>query len=73
MLVKYNQKTGEFDQYPLPTDSSGGPFAVQRDTEGNIWFTETISGKIGVINPQTGEIQEFVPEEPMKAPRSIVF
>ena len=72
MMIKYNQKTREFEQYPLPTVPSG-PFAVQRDTDGNIWFSETQAGKIGMINPQTGEIREFSPEEPMKSPEAMFF
>jgi copper transport protein len=72
MLVKYDQKTGKFEEYVIPTDPAG-PFAVLRDSEGNIWFTETQSGKIGVIDPKTGEIKEFSPAEPLKSPEAMFF
>ena len=72
MLVKYDQKTGKFEEHVIPTDPAG-PFAVQLDSSGNIWFTETQSGKIGVIDTKTGEIKEFSPEEPMKSPEALFF
>ena len=72
MLVKYDQKTGEFEEHVLPTDPAG-PFAVLLDSSGNIWFTETQSGKIGVINTKTGEIREFLPTDPLKSPEALFF
>ncbi len=72
VLVKYDQNTEEFEEFTIPTDSSG-PFALRRDSQGNIWFTETQSGKIGVINPKTGEIEEFAPSEQLKSPEALFF
>lgn len=70
MLLKYNQVSGTFDEYPIPT-VEGGPFALLRDSSGDIWFTESNAGKIGVINPETGKIREFTPDPPIEAPEAI--
>ncbi len=72
MLLKYEQDTGIFEEYAIPTVEAG-PFALARDSLGNIWFTETQVGKIGVINPQTGKIKEFTPDEPIEAPEALYF
>lgn len=67
MVLKYDQKTNTFEEYRTPTNPSG-PAALVRDANGNIWIAESQSGKIAVINPRTGEIQEFMPQEPMAEP-----
>lgn len=70
MLLKYEQDSGKFNEYPIPTES-GGPFALLRDSSGNIWFTESQAGKIGVINPQTGKIKEFIPDPLIESPEAL--
>ena len=72
MLLRYEQDTGKFDEYAIPT-VSGGPFALSRDSLGNIWFTESQAGKIGVINPQTGKIREFTPDPLIESPEALYF
>jgi copper transport protein len=67
MLLKYDQRTKQFEEYKTPTTPSG-PVALTKDPNGNIWFAESQGGKIGVIEPQTGNIQEFMPSEPLKEP-----
>jgi copper transport protein len=67
MLLKYDPVYNHFEQYKIPTVPSG-PVALSRDSEGNIWFAESQSGKIGVIDPQSGKIDEFMPEIPLKEP-----
>jgi copper transport protein len=71
MLLKYEQDTGNFEEFVILT--TGGPFALSRDSIGNIWFTETQAGKIGVINPNTGKINEFTPDFPIEAPEALYF
>jgi copper transport protein len=72
MLIKYNQDSGIFDEYSIPT-IGGGPYALLRDLSGDIWFTESNASKIGVINPESGKIREFVPEVPMELPDALYF
>lgn len=72
MLLKYEQDTDNFEVYTIPTISAG-PFALARDSLGNIWFTESNASKIGVINPQSGKIKEFTPDSPIEAPEALYF
>ncbi len=72
MLLKYNQDSGIFDEFPVPT-IGGGPYALLRDLSGDIWFTESNASKIGVINPESGKIQEFMPEVPIELPDALYF
>ncbi len=72
MLLKYNQDSGIFDEYQIPT-VNGGPFALLRDSTGNIWFTESNASKIGVINPESGKIKEFTPDTPIESPEALYF
>jgi copper transport protein len=72
MVLKYEQETGNFEEYPIPTVAAG-PFALARDSIGDIWFTESNASKIGVINTDTGKIREFTPEVPIEAPEALYF
>ncbi|MFB5631281.1 MAG: CopD family protein [Nitrosopumilaceae archaeon] len=72
MLLKYNQDSGIFDEYSIPT-VNGGPFALLRDSTGNIWFTESNASKIGVINTESGKIKEFTPDTPIESPEALYF
>ena len=67
MLLKYDIQSEKFQEYKIPTNPSG-PVALVRDQSGMIWFAESQGGKIGVINPSTGIIKEFMPTEPLKEP-----
>src|SRR3989304_4879409 len=44
MLLKYEQDAGNFEEYTIPT-AEGGPFALSRDSSGDIWFTESNASK----------------------------
>ena len=62
MLLKYDPLTNQFEEHKIPTNPSG-PAALTRDANGNIWFAEAQGGKIGVIEPQSGKIREFAPDD----------
>jgi streptogramin lyase len=49
---------GETSDFPTPTASSG-PEAITAGPEGNLWFTEGRTDKVGEINPITHAISEF--------------
>jgi virginiamycin B lyase len=60
-LVRYRPATGEFSTYPVPTGSAdttpsvppnaktSRPFGIAVDGQGNVWFSEQYTGKLGVI------------------------
>ncbi|MBM3910221.1 MAG: copper resistance protein CopD [Thaumarchaeota archaeon] len=72
ILLRYDQNAKTFEEYPVPTEV-GGPFALRLDSEGNLWFTESLVGKIAVLDTKTGEIKEFVPNTPLKSPEALFF
>ncbi|HSD04508.1 MAG TPA: CopD family protein [Nitrosopumilaceae archaeon] len=73
ILLKYNQEKKEFSEFKISQAPLSGPTALILDETGNIWFTEAQAGKIGVINPQTGQTREFTPEESLKEPTALFF
>jgi len=73
MILMYNQNSKEFEQFlRLPTSESG-PSALLLDDNGNMWFAEALSGKIGVVDSKTFEITEFVPDTPLAEPFALLF
>jgi len=72
-ILMYNQNSKEFEQFlRLPTSESG-PSALLLDDNGNMWFAEALSGKIGVVDSKTFEITEFVPDTPLAEPFALLF
>jgi streptogramin lyase len=45
-------------EFPVPT-ANAGPYDITAGPDGNLWFTDPVAGKIGVINPTTHAISEF--------------
>ena len=73
MLLVYDQESKEFEQYlRLPTEESG-PSALLLDDNGNMWFAESLAGKIGVVDSKTFEITEYVPDTPLDEPFALLF
>jgi len=73
MILMYNQNSKEFEQFlRLPTSESG-PSALLLDDNGNMWFAEALSGKIGVVDSKTFEITEFAPDTPLAEPFALLF
>jgi len=73
MLLVYNQDSKEFEQFlRLPTSESG-PSALLLDDNGNMWFAESLAGKIGVVDSKTFEITEFSPDTPLDEPFALLF
>ena len=50
----------KFEEFKISAAPLSGPTALILDKSGNIWFTEAQAGKIGVINPDTGQSKEFI-------------
>jgi len=73
MILMYNQSSKEFEQFlRLPTTESG-PSALLLDDNGNIWFAEALSGRIGVVDSKTFEITEFAPDTSLDEPFALLF
>ena len=72
VILKYDQNFGEFEQHVLPTKNSG-PFALELGPDNKIWFTESIAGKIGHIDPDTKKITEFSSKEGLQGPEELIF
>lgn len=72
MLLEYDMVSEQFTEHKIPTNPAG-PVALTRDQNGMIWFAESQGGKIGVIDPSNGKIQEFSPAEPLKEPFFLLF
>ncbi len=73
ILLKYNQDEKKFEEFKVSAAPQSGTTALILDKSGNIWFTEAQAGKIGVINPDTGESKEFGPQDPLKEPTALFF
>ena len=73
ILLKYNQDEKKFKEFKVSAAPQSGTTALILDRSGNIWFTEAQAGKIGVINPDTGESKEFGPQDPLKEPTALFF
>jgi len=72
-ILMYNQNSKEFEQFlRLPTSESG-PSALLLDDNGDMWFAEALSGRIGVVDSKTFEITEFAPDTPLAEPFALLF
>ncbi|MEX0764249.1 MAG: CopD family protein [Nitrosopumilaceae archaeon] len=73
ILLKYDQDEKKFEEFKISAAPLSGPTALILDKFGNIWFTESQAGKIGVINPDTGQSREFGPQDSLKEPTALFF
>jgi streptogramin lyase len=48
----------QFQEFALP-DAASGPWGICLGPDGNVWFTELAAGRIGRLNPTTGQVTEF--------------
>lgn len=70
-ILKYIPDSDSFEEIQLPKGAL--PFALTIDNDGKIWFTESVPGKIGFINPENNEITEFSDDQPLDAPEALLF
>lgn len=63
---------GTLKQFFLPA-GAGSPWGVAAGPDGKIWFTEVSSGKVGRLDPATGDIVEFPLPTPSSQPQGIVL
>jgi virginiamycin B lyase len=62
---------GELKQFFLPA-GAGSPWGIVAGPDGKIWFTEVSSGKVGRLDPATGNIVEFQLPTANSQPQGIV-
>jgi copper transport protein len=53
-ITVFNSLLGTFHDY-RSIDEAGLPFGMAMDSYGNLWFSQHVIDKIGVIDPRTGE------------------
>ena len=70
-ILRYDTSEGSYDKFRLEPESA--PFALAEGPDGNIWFTTSFGGSIGYIVPETGQIAEFTPDEPLRTPEALLF
>jgi virginiamycin B lyase len=58
-VVRLNPATGEMKPFPLAFARTAGIHSAVPARDGNVWFTEAALGRIGRLDPLTGEITEY--------------
>ena len=72
-MLKSNQSTKKFKIVNTITPEAG-PTAIEIDSSNNVWFAESLVGKLGKIDANTKEVTEFVPQaEPMAEPFALMI
>jgi virginiamycin B lyase len=64
--------SGQYRQYPLPA-GAGGPWGITVGPDHEIWFTEVGAGKVGRLDPTSGDLVEFSLRTPDSQPQGIVL
>ena len=73
IILEYNQSTKKFKIINTITPEAG-PTAIEIDSLDNVWFAESLVGKLGKIDANTKEMSEFVPQgEPMAEPFALMI
>ncbi|MDQ3851675.1 MAG: copper resistance protein CopC [Thermoproteota archaeon] len=62
-IVKFDPSTEKFSSYDVPTPNAG-PAGTISDRFGNIWFAEAGANGIAKVDPATGNITEYKPDNP---------
>ncbi|MDQ3968677.1 MAG: hypothetical protein M3275_09830, partial [Thermoproteota archaeon] len=65
-VVKFDPASEEFSSYTIPTPDAR-PAGITSDRLGNVWFAEAGAGSIAKIDPATGNITEYKPNNPLQA------
>jgi virginiamycin B lyase len=72
VMGRFDPKTEQFKEYPLPTDS--GPHGLAADNDGNVWFTANSGAYVGRLDPKTGEVKQWMmPDPKARDPHTPIF
>jgi len=69
-IIKFDTVTGKTREYPIDGENSW-PFNVAIAPDGKIWFTERASGRIGQLDPETGNVKHFDLPTPNAGPAGL--
>ena len=58
-IARLNPKTGELDDFPVPSTDVLRIHSAVPAPDGSVWFSEQFKNKIGRLDPQTGKVSEF--------------
>jgi virginiamycin B lyase len=59
-VVRLDPATGAMKEFPLPVSATAaGVHSAFPGPDGNIWFTEAGRGRIGKVDPKTGQVAEY--------------
>jgi plastocyanin len=73
-IVRYNPAAEQFNVFPVPTGEpdekpsvppfakTSRPFGIATDHEGNVWFSEQYTGKLGVLDTAPAFLKVFAPQ-----------
>jgi len=56
-IASYNRTTNSLVEYQLPGNSTLGISGISVDSQGKVWFTEKLTGRVGVLNPSSLSVQ----------------
>jgi len=71
-LLRFNPANGNFTVVDIPTVGSF-PFRLIMDQQGRVWFTEFLGNKIGVYDPSSNRLQEYVVPTDFSGPADLTF
>lgn len=69
-IVSYTPTTEQFDFFDIGPNAGPHSVAVDQVT-GSVWWTEIFGHRIGVLDPETGDVQTFSPPTPNSEPYGI--
>jgi virginiamycin B lyase len=76
-INKLDTHTGKVTGFPTkasyPHPYGPEPYGLVIDAKGTIWFTELFGGKLGKIDPKTGEMTEYSTPNPDAGPRRLTL
>ena len=62
-ITKFDTKKSQFTEFILPSEGVGGgtvnPIGLAIDKDGNIWYSQFRTSRLGKLNPITSEITEY--------------
>jgi virginiamycin B lyase len=72
VLGRFDPKTQQFKEYPLPPSS--GPHGLIADHDGNVWYTANFKAYIGKLDPKTGAVTQYpMPDPAARDPHTLLL
>jgi len=72
VLGRFDPKTQQFKEYPLPPAS--GPHGLMADHDGNVWYTANFKAYIGKLDPKTGAVTQYpMPDPAARDPHTLLL